>query len=33
MVFKYLVKKHVKKGYDGVDVMRWNPKLEPFVAQ
>jgi hypothetical protein len=31
MDFKYLVKKHVGR-YDGAIVLRWNLKVEPFVA-
>jgi len=32
MRFKYLLKKYVGKGYDGVDTSRWNLEVEPFVV-
>jgi hypothetical protein len=33
MGFKYCVKKHVKKRYDGANVPKWNLEVEPFDVQ
>jgi hypothetical protein len=33
MDFTYFVREHVGKRFDGVDTLRWNLEVEPFVAQ
>jgi hypothetical protein len=35
MGFIYLIEKHAKeeRGYDGVNALRWNLKVQLFVAQ
>ncbi len=30
--FKFLVRKHVGKGYDSVDALKWNLEVEPFIV-
>jgi hypothetical protein len=32
MGFKCPIREHVGKRYDGVDALRWNFEVEPFVA-